>query len=465
MLKNRIEGLVSLQALWVACIVSAAFFAFVSFTEATRWVTLLPGFNQNLYLVSVLLGMLLAGRVYAAWSNRLLRLGWRDAFVLTSQQMARLGLVMFGLAFAIKDAAVSRAFLIGFLALAAGIVFVCNLWLPRWIARMVFGSRGVATVVVGNPSDRARLEAWMQEDENLGVDLIGFVTRDGSSGEEVLGALKQLPAILDRHGISQVVLPLYYLQPEELRHAIATVRDAGCRLRIVEIPGVGEPRTMVVDERTNAMVVTDGPEPLENPINRGFKRAFDIAFSLPVVLFVLPPLTAMVALMQRLQSPGPVFFRQIRYGSNRKPFLIYKFRTMHVAAQRPETEAVQAKRNDERIFRFGQFMRRTSIDEIPQFINVLLGEMSVAGPRPHLTQHDDQFEKIVSGYRMRHYVKPGITGLAQSEGFRGEIQDQSQLEERVLRDVSYVRHWSLQLDLVIVLRTIRAVFFPPKSAY
>ncbi len=205
-------------------------------------------------------------------------------------------------------------------------------------------------------------------------------------------------------------------------------------------------------------------EPLENPVNRLLKRLLDIAVSLPVVLFVLPPLTLVVWLRQRMQSSGPVFHRQYRSGLNRKKFLIYKYRTMHVANS-ASALTKQAQANDSRIYPFGRFLRRTSLDEFPQFLNVLMGKMSVSGPRPHLLEHDEQFSKIVNSYYTRHFVKPGITGLAQTRGYRGEISEPSLLHKRIGYDMIYIRRWTLLLDLQILLRTVSQVFFPPRSAY
>ena len=143
---------------------------------------------------------------------------------------------------------------------------------------------------------------------------------------------------------------------------------------------------------------------------------------------------------------------------------MYKFRTMHEVPNAAELSR-QAKPDDCRIYPFGRFLRRTSLDEIPQFLNVLLGDMSVSGPRPHLLEHDEQFAQVVSTYYTRHFVKPGITGLAQCHGFRGEIVEPSLLEKRIGYDMRYIRQWTLSLDLQILLRTVRAVVFPPRSAY
>jgi lipopolysaccharide/colanic/teichoic acid biosynthesis glycosyltransferase len=206
-------------------------------------------------------------------------------------------------------------------------------------------------------------------------------------------------------------------------------------------------------------------EPLEDPFNRILKRLLDIVIALPIVLFVLPPLSVWVWLMQRLQAPGRLFFVRNRTGHGQREFAMLKFRSMYDAAKDPKIEVQQARRGDDRTYPFGRFIRKTSLDEFPQFINVLKGDMSVVGPRPHLVAHDVDFNSQMKGYRTRFFVKPGITGLAQCNGFRGEITDHELLVRRIRLDVTYVAEWSIWLDLVIIGKTARQVLFPPKTAY
>jgi lipopolysaccharide/colanic/teichoic acid biosynthesis glycosyltransferase len=169
--------------------------------------------------------------------------------------------------------------------------------------------------------------------------------------------------------------------------------------------------------------------------------------------------------MQRLQAPGNLLFVRERTGRGGRLFSMLKFRSMYDTAADPRTEARQACRGDGRLYPFGRFLRKTSLDEFPQFINVLKGEMSVVGPRPHLVAHDLEFDRRMKGYRTRFFVKPGITGFAQSRGFRGEITDQELLAKRVDLDVAYVAGWSIWLDLAIIGRTVREVLFPPNTAF
>lgn len=203
-------------------------------------------------------------------------------------------------------------------------------------------------------------------------------------------------------------------------------------------------------------------EPLENPLNRLLKRALDIAVALPVVAFVLPPLTLLVWCFQRKQAPGPIFYKQPRAGLTQATFQIFKFRTMYVGNS---AVARQASAMDDRVYPFGRFLRKASLDEMPQFINVLIGDMSVAGPRPHLREHDEIFSTAFSTYHTRHFVKPGITGLAQCKGYRGEILNEELLRRRIDFDILYINRWSLLLDLQIIVLTFKQIVSPPKSAY
>ena len=190
--------------------------------------------------------------------------------------------------------------------------------------------------------------------------------------------------------------------------------------------------------------------PLQEPIYKFLKRVFDIIFSSSVIIFILSWLTPLVAILIKLESKGPVFFKQARNGFNYKEFYCYKFRSMT-----PNSEAnfYQATRGDQRITNIGKFIRKTSIDELPQFFNVLFGDMSVVGPRPHMVSHTDMYAKRIDKFMVRHFVKPGITGLAQISGYRGEVERDKDIIGRVKFDIFYIENWSLLLDLKIIFKT------------
>ena len=208
-------------------------------------------------------------------------------------------------------------------------------------------------------------------------------------------------------------------------------------------------------------IMTTYTSPLEEPLNRLLKRLSDIVLS---ILCLIPTglLLPFIVLAIKRQSPGPVFFRQLRTGIDGHDFYCYKFRSMHVNS---DADRLQATKDDPRKFPFGDFMRKTNIDELPQFWNVLIGNMSIVGPRPHMLAHTEQYEKLIDRYMVRHFVKPGITGWAQVTGFRGETRELWQMEGRVERDIWYIQHWSSWLDIRIIWMTIKAVFHRDANAY
>jgi putative colanic acid biosynthesis UDP-glucose lipid carrier transferase len=191
--------------------------------------------------------------------------------------------------------------------------------------------------------------------------------------------------------------------------------------------------------------------PLDNLINRIVKRTFDVVFSLFVIIFILSWLYPILAILIKFQSPGPVIFKQLRTGRSNEVFWCYKFRSMRVNSER---DSRQATKNDDRLTPIGRFIRQTSLDEFPQFWNVLMGNMSVVGPRPHMIYHTNSYQKLAEGFAFRHFVKPGITGLAQVRGFRGEITGIDVLQARIGKDIAYIESWNLIQDIKICFYTV-----------
>lgn len=210
-----------------------------------------------------------------------------------------------------------------------------------------------------------------------------------------------------------------------------------------------------------SVAFTNYYEPLMIPSNKLIKRLFDILVS-AAVLLVLLPFIPLIAIIIKVQSPGPIFFKQLRTGLDGQNFYCYKFRSMHV---NKDADKVQATENDPRKFAFGNIMRKANIDELPQFLNVLKGDMSIVGPRPHMLHHTEVYRQLIDKYMVRHFVKPGITGWAQVTGFRGETKELWQMEGRVKRDIWYIENWSIWLDLRIIWKTAIQVFIHDKNAY
>ncbi|MCB0854821.1 MAG: exopolysaccharide biosynthesis polyprenyl glycosylphosphotransferase, partial [Bacteroidetes bacterium] len=232
--------------------------------------------------------------------------------------------------------------------------------------------------------------------------------------------------------------------------------------RIVTDFNVLKSRQISIDFFGHIPIISLRQEPLKVLLNRVMKRGFDIAFSIFVIIFVYPILIPIISILIKLESEGPVFFLQPRSGKNNKVFTCYKFRTMKVNGEANEK---QATKGDPRVTRVGAILRRTSLDELPQFINVLQGDMSVVGPRPHMLHQTDEYSQIIDKYLFRHFIMPGITGHAQVNGFRGETRDPILMKKRVEYDSWYIENWSMLLDMKIVLLTIWNVFRWQENAY
>lgn len=467
MLKNRQDGLVGLHGTALILLVTAAFVGGGLLVDSTGWIRSTADVNRPLYLLGLLGAMGWIQHNLRGAASHLGALSIAETFQLTAQQLTRLMAVLFALAFVTKDVDVSRAFLLGFIVLAGGILLVANLYLPGVLARRFFQCQRLRIVIVAPGAEARRLQRWLALRRYLGIDVVGYVTpaaEVGPAESDCLGVAAELPELMTALSVDQVVC-----SREEQRGAAGAViaravKQVRGRLRcFVDMQSLFGEEAGAIENSGHYAFGSTALEPLENPMNRLLKRMLDIAIALPVVVLLLPPLTFLVVVMHKIQSPGPVFYGQLRSGLNRRRFYIHKFRTMYPADD--AGRARQATAADVRVFPFGRFLRRTSLDEMPQFLNVLIGSMSVSGPRPHLPEHDEQFAKLVDAYYKRHFVKPGITGLAQSKGLRGEVLESSHLTDRVRYDMLYVATWSLALDLGILAQTARQVVFPPRSAY
>lgn len=366
-----------------------------------------------------------------------------------------------------QDHTISRLFLFTFVPILYGTLVVTQRLLPPLLQKLSFGgTRNQRILIAGRASNVARLQGWFNRKARVGYTIMGLVSHDQNAktvcGHKVLGMMEDLERIIVEQDITDVVLTEFLV----FRHCIAFYTEV-CERRGVRLlvicdfeSALRHPVTMFEDDGIRFLGLRD--EPLEDPFGRFAKRCLDITVAVPVVLIVLPLTTVVVGLLQLRYSPGPVFYRQIRSGLQNIPFAIYKYRTMHVVNPDPTR---QASKGDSRIYPGGKWLRKLSIDELPQFINVLRGEMSVVGPRPHLLQHDEDFANVLANYPVRRNVKPGITGLAQVRGFRGETKTRADVIKRVESDIHYLENWSFFLDCWIILRTALQVFIPPPTAF
>ncbi len=471
MITYRLRGLVTAYGLFTLAAASLLFLALAEAVDLVPFLDLSENLNLMPYVLAVVVGMLVSGRTMAVEAQRLHRLQLLDAMTLAFRQTLIVAACIFALMFAIKDRAVSRLFLGSYLIVLFSFLWWSHAKVPRELARLLFPEqRLLRTLFVGRFQALERLNEWIENREHLGIRPVGLVSNDEPSRADeliapYLGPVEEARRLIQEFGVQQVIVMEMFDDVAAMERVVSACQQEGARLLIYNNYADRLAQTFVPIEEGGHQFLALQEEPLEDPVNRALKRLLDIAVSLPVVIFLLPPLTLLVWLVQRWQAPGPVFFLRPRGGQNRRKFDMYKFRSMYSADRDDQREAKQASTRDDRIYPLGRFLRRSSLDEFPQFINVLRGEMSVVGPRPHLPQHDEEFAQQERTYRMRTLVKPGITGMAQTKGYRGEIDDPAKLNRRVYWDLYYVNRWSLTLDVVIILRTFWQVFFPPKSAY
>lgn len=401
-------------------------------------------------------------------SDRLHRLGTLSSLGLAARQTGYVAAAVFGVVFAFKDGDISRLYLGTYLLIAFLFLAVLHAKLPGALAKFLFPERTrMPTLLVGRDDSLEGLDEWISARGHIGIHPVGFLTDDEiGRGERAiapcLGRIDDLELVMRARPIGQVILLDWHLASERIERIVELCEREGVRFLVHNNYAARFAREMLPVEEGGRHFLALQTEPLEDPLNRAAKRALDLSIALPVCLFVLPPLCLLVWGMQRLQAPGPLFFNRPRGGRGRRQFSMCKFRSMY-SAEHDITR--QATSGDSRVFPFGRLMRKTSMDEFPQFWNVLVGDMSVVGPRPHLPEHDDEFSRIARTYHGRSLVKPGITGLAQVRGFRGEITEPHKLHRRVYWDLYYVSRWSLGLDLRIIARTAIQVVSPPDSAY
>lgn len=332
----------------------------------------------------------------------------------------------------------------------------------RKLRRMGFNYKRVVVVGAG---DTAKVLVQQIRDPSCGYRLMGVFSDNKrlleNFGDFYCAPLEKVKEYVRGNRIELIFLTIDASKSEPLADVMRTADELG--VEFIYVPGFPPAlRDQFVQSQTLGMpVLVHSVSPLTKPWNAVLKRVFDLALAVPVCL--LSPLWMLpVAIGIKMTSPGPIFFRQKRTGMRGDDFICYKFRTMRVNA---DADRCQATQDDPRKTRFGNFLRRTSIDELPQFFNVLLGNMSVVGPRPHMVSQTDDYRRIISKYMIRHAVKPGISGWAQVNGYRGGTRELWQMERRVEYDVWYIHHWNLFLDIKIVFLTVFNALRGESNAY
>jgi Undecaprenyl-phosphate glucose phosphotransferase len=329
----------------------------------------------------------------------------------------------------------------------------------KYYRRVGFNQRKV--IIVGYGKIATDLRKYFIYNSELGYRFLGYFD-DNAVNTLIRGKVHDILHMAKDLEIDEIFCILPYLDYKQVDQLTKFSEDNF--IKIHAVPDYrGFPFKNIEVQLYDLIPVLNFPaQPLDDHINRFIKRAFDIVFSFFFLLLIGSWLIPLIAIMIKKDSKGPVLFKQKRSGINNAPFICYKFRTMKV---NEESDKLQATKSDSRITRVGAFLRKTNIDEIPQFINVLRGEMSVVGPRPHMLKHTEEFSQQVDRFMVRHYVKPGITGLAQTKGFRGETNTFFKLKNRVKLDRFYVENWSLLFDLKIIVSTVLVMFKGDENAY
>lgn len=320
-------------------------------------------------------------------------------------------------------------------------------------------------VIVGAGKNGMELYRAMRDDISSGFNILGFFD-DNLALKDILPSYLGTTDKVEEFAIAKDIDEIYCTLPgtndEKILRMLNFAEKQMIRFYIVPEFYCNVKKSMVMEFLESVPLLTIRREPLQAFYNRALKRSFDLVFSSVVLCTIFPILYVLIGFLIKRSSPGPIFFKQKRTGLYGHDFECYKFRTMRVNDQ---ADTMQAVKDDPRKTKIGDFLRRTNLDEFPQFINVFKGDMSVVGPRPHMLKHTEQYSALIDKYMVRHLVKPGVTGWAQVTGYRGETKTLEQMEGRVKRDVWYIENWTFFLDLKIIVVTLVNMFRGDKNAY
>lgn len=322
-------------------------------------------------------------------------------------------------------------------------------------------------VIVGVNDLSNQLQQRINANTESGVELRGFFDVDSErkpksfSGlnNPLVGKIEELSEYVKKNNIDIIYIALPPSLHIQIMKLLDDLKDTTASIYFVPNFFLSDLIQARIDEIDGMPIVAMCETPFSG--FNGFIKAMSDLILASLILFIVSPLLVLLAIGVKLSSPGPIIFKQRRCGLDGTEIIVYKFRSMKVAEE--DDVVVQAKLNDKRVTLFGKFIRKTSLDELPQFVNVLQGRMSIVGPRPHAISHNEMYRKVIKGYMVRHKVKPGITGWAQVNGFRGETETVASMKARIDYDIAYLKKWSLSLDIKIILKTVVLVFKDAKA--
>ncbi|MCP1309727.1 undecaprenyl-phosphate glucose phosphotransferase [Paenibacillus tyrfis] len=375
-------------------------------------------------------------------------------------------LILLSFLFIFKELDISRSFLLLFLVNNILAISFYRYILKTSLKRLrQKGYNKQFVLILGAGSIGKRFYRNLLKHPELGYEVVGFLDDFHDCHEvgfenykPILGRVDELEAILEKTLIDEVIIALPLDAHHKFGKIINTCEKAGVKTLIIPDYFDYLPSKPYFDNFAGIPLINVRDIPLDEFRNRFFKRAFDIAFSLAAILITLP-LLILIAIGVKITSPGPIIFKQERVGLNRRNFMMYKFRSMRIQTEQ-SSDTQWTTENDPRKTKFGTFLRKTSLDELPQFFNVLFGHMSVVGPRPERPYFVEQFKEEIPKYMVKHHIRPGITGWAQSNGLRGDTS----IEDRIKYDIFYIENWSFLFDIKIIWKTIINGFVN-KNAY
>lgn len=317
-------------------------------------------------------------------------------------------------------------------------------------------------IIIGSNKSVKQLTDFFREHPELGYRITGFFCDKLTANPMYLGNISAAFEYLEHHEVDEIYCSLSELSKNQIEDFIHYADNHLIVLKL--LPDTKDVYTakLVVEYYDYIPILSLRNIPIDSHVNQFFKRLFDIVFSLFVIVFLLSWLTPLLFMLVKIETRGPVFFKQMRDGINGSRFVCYKYRSMVI---NENSEDIPCTKHDERITKVGRFLRKTSMDELPQFFNVFLGDMSVVGPRPHMLSQTRKYAKIVDKFMVRHFAKPGITGLAQVKGYRGEVKKNEDMEFRIKLDIFYIENWSFMLDLKIIGQTIINILKGEEKAY
>ncbi|MEI8134009.1 MAG: undecaprenyl-phosphate glucose phosphotransferase [bacterium] len=362
----------------------------------------------------------------------------------------------------------SRGFLIYFFLSSSAVLFILRVIASS--TQTLMRTRDLATrdiLIIGAGRTGERFYSAVNNNPLYGYRVLGFLDDNGIHSKVrpmILGKLGDLEKITATQAVDEVVIALPKATEETIARLVTECEDKCIRVNVIPNDYAAFEGKRIIEEVGEFSLVRMREAPLDLPSNKALKRTFDIIFSLFILLVVFPPVFFISALLIKLTSRGPIFFKQLRTGEDGASFYCYKYRTMR-NLPREMADSIQAVPNDPRLTWIGSILRRTNLDELPQFWNVLRGDMSVIGPRPHMLKHTEDYRKIIGNYMVRHFVKPGVTGWAQVNGLRGATETPDKMERRIKYDVYYIENWSFIFDVTIVWRTLITMFRGDKNAY